>query len=523
MANQIGDVLNSLSDPAQDPVVQTENQAILGFHADLEALSDSIGVPGTFHGLTNTGETVGLGRVGGDNLITDTAQTPGDIVNGASPVADAATLVTDTGRDVSAVGGMVQDTGSDLSNPDVVQDVTNGLTDTALGSGANGGSSLVSADAGPSGEAPIANAGVLGTPDDSSPISVAAGNGPNVANVDALDGGSGDHLITGDAGAAGGTPITDAGVLTTPDSQSPLGLDVGNGPNVANASVLGNSDALQDATGAVQGVNGTGDSGDHLVTGDAGATGGSPVADAGVLTTPDSQSPLGLDVGNGPNVADASALTNGNVLQNATDALQGVNGTSDSGDHLVTGDAGAAGGTPVTDAGILTTPDSQSPIGADVGNGQNIANAGVLGNSDALQNATGALQGINGTGNSGDHLVTGDAGAAGGSPVADAGVLTTPSSQSPVGADVGNGQNVAAASLLSHSDALSFPNMGGAGTDALTGVVPSAIDVGNVASDSSAPATSGQSLVDAHTDGGPLVQLHDNSPSTVGVNDHALV
>jgi hypothetical protein len=384
MANQIGDVLNSTSNPAQDPVVQTENQTILGVHAAMEAFSDEADLAGTFHGLTNLGETAGLGRVGGDNLITDTAQTPGDVANGASPVADTANIVTDAGDTVGAAGGFVQGIGSDLSNPDVAQDVTNGLTGATLGTGTNGGSEpLVSAGAGASGGSPILDTGVLTTPDSGTPISLAAGNGQNIANVDALNGSSGDHLITGDAGAAGGSPIADAGVLTTPDSQSPVGAEVGNGPNIANASLLSNSDALQ----------------------------------------------------------------------TVSPALQGVNGTSDTGDHLITGDAGAAGGSPIADAGVLTTPDSQSPVGAEVGNGQNVADA----------------------------------------------------------------------SALSHSDVLSFPNMGGAGTDALTGVVPSAIDVGNVLSDNSAPASSDQSLVDAHTDGAPLVQVHDNPTSTLGVNDHAIV
>ena len=127
-----------------------------------------------------------------------------------------------------------------------------------------------------------------------------------------------------------------------------------------------------------------------------------------------------------------------------------------------------------------------------------------------------------GTDSSGDHLITGDAGAAGGSPIADAGVLTTPSSQSPVGVDVANAQNVANADLLGHSDILSFPNMGGTGTDALTGVAPASIDLGSITG-ASTPGSSDASLVDANTDGGPIVQVHDNPTSLVGVNDHALV
>jgi hypothetical protein len=386
MTSQAGDALNSLSQPEQDSAVQTENQTILGLHALMEDLGHQTDLVGTTHGLTNDGETVGLGKVGGDNSVTDTAQAPGDILNGTSPVADAANLVTDAGHDVSATGGFVQGIGTDLSNPDVVQDVANGLTDATLGSpaatlGSPNGSPMVSAGVGPSDGSPILDAGVLTSPDGGTPISVAAGNGQNLANVQALDS-SGDHLIAGNAGAAGGTPLADTGLLTTPDSQSPLGVDAGNGPNLADASLLGNSPVPQDATGVAQ-----------------------------------------------------SAL-----------------GPDSSGEHLITGDAGAAGGSPIADAGVLTTPDSQSPVGVGVANAQNLANADLLG----------------------------------------------------------------------HSDVLSFPSMGGTGTDALTGLTPTGIDLGNITG-ASTSGSSDASLVDAHTDGGPVAQIHDNPTSVVGVNDHALV
>src|SRR5438270_299648 len=58
-------------------------------------------------------------------------------------------------------------------------------------------------------------------------------------------GSSGDHLISVDGGAAGGTPIMAAGVLTAPDSQSPVDLDVGNGSSIISASALPNTDLSQ--------------------------------------------------------------------------------------------------------------------------------------------------------------------------------------------------------------------------------------------------------------------------------------
>ena len=385
MANQIGNVLNAISDPAQNPAVQAENQTILGLHAALEATADASGLAGTVHGLTNTGETLGLGRIGGDNLLTDTAQAPGDIVNGASPVAVATTIVTDADHVFTAAGGMVTGAGYDIANPNLASDVVNGLAGAALGGVPNGGSeSLVTVGAGTPGGSPILNTGILTAPDDATPVGVGVVNGPNIVNIHLLDGISGGHLITGTGGAPGG---------------------------------------------------------------------GSPLADAGLLTTPDTQSPLGAVVGNGPNIADAAVLGHSGLLQTVSSALQGINGMAGSGDHLVTGNAGAAGGLPLADAGILTNPDSQSPLGTEIGNAQNIANV----------------------------------------------------------------------SALTHGGALSFPDLGGAGTDALTGIVPSALDLGPLRGGTFSPVATEHALIDIHSDGSSLVQTHDHATSTVGVNDHALV
>jgi hypothetical protein len=392
MATQIGDVLNSLSDPAQNPAVQTENQTILDFHSLLENTGDQADLVGAIHGLTNTGETVGLGKVGDDNLITDTAQAPGDLLNGANPVSEAANTVTDTGQIVSAAGALIQGAGSDLSNPDVVQDAATGLSGATLG---GGDGPLISASAGPSGE----------------------------------------------------SPILDAGVLTPAANDAPVGAAIGNGPSLVNAQLLDNNDPLN------------------------------------------------------------------------------LNGADGSGDHLVTGSAGAPGGTPVGDAGVLTSPDSDAPLGVNLASAPNIANASVLGSSPLLQDATGVSQGITGADPNGEHLATANAGAVGGAPLAEAGVLTTPDAQTPVGAEVANAQNLAAATLLPHSDVLSFPNLGGAGTDALTGVAPSAIDLGSAMDGGSttAPAAADHPLIDLHTDNGPLLQTHDNPTSTLAINNHAIV
>jgi hypothetical protein len=230
------------------------------------------------------------------------------------------------------------------------------------------------------------------------------------------------------------------------------------------------------------------------------------------------------DAGNGGDLAHVGAVDRADPLD-----ITGLTGGA-SGDHAVTAGAGASGGPTLADAGILTDADGQSPLGAAIGNGDNIADASALGDNTSLQNAAAILQGLGLPGldgGSGDHSLVATAGDAAGAPLANAGVLTSPDSQAPVATDIGSGDNLATAGLLPASDALSFPSLGGAGTDALTGLVPATGDLGNVADlgnvvDTS-PATGDQSLIDAHTDGAPIAQVHDNSASLVGVNDHALV
>jgi hypothetical protein len=493
MANTIGDTLNSLSDPAQDPAVQAENQTILDIHSDIETLGHVTNLNATAHGLTNFGETFGLGKVGGDNLVTDTAQTPGDISNGAAPASEGAGLVTDAGQTTSAGGLFIEGIGTSLSNPDVVQDASSGLTNVAMNDAGNG----------------------LGTVNGLSGIDTLGLDGLGV------NGNGGEPLVSAGGGAPGNSPILDTGVLASPDNSQPISIAAGNGQNIANVDALSSSNPL-DLGGD---LGGNGSSGDHLISGDAGSASGSPIAQAGVLNTTDSQSPLGLDVGNGQNIASADLLPNSDVLSgdNLTapivgqDLTNGLTGSGNgSGESLVTTGAGAPDSSPIFNGGVLTSPDNSQPLSLNAGNGQNIANVDALSSDNPLN--------LSGNG-AGDHLISGDAGAAGGNPIAQSGVLTTTDSQSPVGVDVGNGQNIASAELVPHSDALQFPDLGGVGTDTLSGLNPSTADLGNILGESMAPPSGDQAFIDANTDGSSsLVQIHDdNSSATLGLNNHAIV
>lgn len=111
----------------QDGLVKAANDVILDVHFALEGLGHDTNLNGTVHGLTEFGETIGLGRIGGDNLITDTAQAVPNILNHGSPVQEVANLVTDVGKITSAGGTFVEGIGHDLSDLNLVSDVAGGL------------------------------------------------------------------------------------------------------------------------------------------------------------------------------------------------------------------------------------------------------------------------------------------------------------------------------------------------------------------------------------------------------------
>lgn len=441
MANPVDGIMDTTSDPTQSPVVQLENDTILDLHAAMESFSHSAGLNGSLHGLTNTGETAGFGRIGDDNLLTDALQAPAATENGATPNSEGSGLIVDAGHTVSAAGDLVSGAGSDLANPDIAQDIANGSADELLGDGSG---SMISAGVGQRGDAPIFNTGVLAAADDSNPISVSAGQGPSILDAHALNHGVPSDLLSGD------------------------------------------------------------NSGDHLVTGEAGASGDYTVANAGILSDADSRSPIAAVIGNGTNLADASVLQDSDAVETAGSVLDNVTGDPNAGDHLVSGDAGSPNGSPVADAGIFTDPDSESPLGVDVANGDNLANANLLSQSAG-------------------HIVTGTAGEASNSSIADAGVLTNPDSPSPIGAEVGDGHNLADANLLGHSDVLGFTNLQGAGSDALPNITPSVLGADNQAISLDGSDSADQSLVDVHTDGSPIVHVNDDPSSTLGLNHQPIL
>jgi len=88
---------------------------------------------------------------------------------------------------------------------------------------------------------------------------------------------------------------------------------------------------------------------------------------------------------------------------------------------------------------------------------------------------------------------------------------------------LGGGTNGANASLSGNGEALHFPDLGGAGSDALIGSMPpSSVGVAVDGNGSSDPATNGHALLDASTDD-PAVHINSNDPHSIADVNHQTV
>lgn len=116
------------------------NGVIKDVHASIETASHDLGLGGTVHGVTHLGEAIGLGEIGGDNLLTDVLDAPSDILSGKTGTL-LTDLVHDVGNIVEATGNLVNGVGDDLSSPNGVLgvgDLVNGLLDGVGGPGEAG-------------------------------------------------------------------------------------------------------------------------------------------------------------------------------------------------------------------------------------------------------------------------------------------------------------------------------------------------------------------------------------------------
>lgn len=90
------------------PVTNLANTSVLDLHMTLENLGHEIPLLNdTIHGLTNLGETIGLGHLGeSGNLLTDDAALPGNLLGGQG-LGAVSPILGDLGAVTHAAGGLV--------------------------------------------------------------------------------------------------------------------------------------------------------------------------------------------------------------------------------------------------------------------------------------------------------------------------------------------------------------------------------------------------------------------------------
>ncbi|MCG6207508.1 hypothetical protein LPW26_22915 [Rhodopseudomonas sp. HC1] len=264
-------------DAVTQPVLNVANAAVLDLHNVLESLSDQTGTASIVHGLTNLGETIGLGQLGAEpgaggnsNLLTDVLNLPGDTLNGdlGSSLDHIGTDLTDVVHATAGLGNSVLN-GPDALNPipELISSVGSDLQSNPLltlgGTEADGKSGLLS--------------GVVGD----------------------LSHSSSGHLVDANVDGLGTSPlVVDALAATGTGPQSPIDVnvvDVGpNGPQVADIGV--NTDApaplLAPLAGGNDGLVGT----IAQITSIA-STDGAPLSDLGSIEDVASIAPIGGDHG----------------------------------------------------------------------------------------------------------------------------------------------------------------------------------------------------------------------------------
>lgn len=110
------------------PILDTANTTVLDVHEELEILGHELGVPFAVHGVTSTGEAIGLGHIGDPstasdghtNLVSDVLNAPGDILSG-----DTDQAISNVGHDLTDTVNAAAQLKDTLIFPTVGQDPTN--------------------------------------------------------------------------------------------------------------------------------------------------------------------------------------------------------------------------------------------------------------------------------------------------------------------------------------------------------------------------------------------------------------
>ena len=110
------------------PILDTANTTVLDVHEELEILGHELGVPFAVHGVTSTGEAIGLGHIGDPstatdghtNLVSDVLNAPGDILS-----EDTDQAISNVGHDLTDTVNAAAQLKDTLIFPTVGQDPTN--------------------------------------------------------------------------------------------------------------------------------------------------------------------------------------------------------------------------------------------------------------------------------------------------------------------------------------------------------------------------------------------------------------
>ncbi|TCR66359.1 hypothetical protein [Bosea sp. BK604] len=113
----VNEVAGTVSNVTSQPLATTANDTILDFHLLIEGVSHELGVGvNTVHAVTNLGETIGLGKIGQDNLVTDIVNLPGNLLNSDSPLDPVGEIVGHVGDILTGATDLVSALPKDLGS-----------------------------------------------------------------------------------------------------------------------------------------------------------------------------------------------------------------------------------------------------------------------------------------------------------------------------------------------------------------------------------------------------------------------
>ena len=415
------------SDGLLAPVTNLANTAILDIHATLENVGH--GVPllnDALHGLTNLGETIGLGYLGqSGNLLTDVAALPGELLGGQGPGA-LSPILDDVGAVTHAAGGLLGG----------VTGLLGGLGGDA---GAPGGSLL----------APVTAAvdGLLGGHDGEGALPLGGLLAPASSTLDGLLGGHGVTPLDGLLGDLAGGQAGGTGTLL--GANAPLQPVAG----LANGVIDGIHGTLEQTGHDVAILNEP----LHAVINLGTSVGLGELGEASNLVTDVINLPGAVLTGNAAPAIGQIASDVGQVADAASGVLGTVTGALSG---VATG--GQGGGTALD--GVLGTVTSA------------LGGSGSGAGGNPIGGLLGGLTGSGPDADAGTHpLIDVAAGPTTATPLANAAVLTPAADPShtvqasaiAVGADQ---PSLATASLLS-GDSILLPQSSGGGADSLVGQI----------------------------------------------------